>query len=306
MEETIKQEYERLSIQFTCLEEEANFILNDAIQKLGIKINKIESRIKKLNSLIQKAERKEIIGSIQEIKDIVGIRIVCLFLSDINDIKEIVKRVFIVVEEDDKINGEILNEFGYMSLHYIVKMKEEYVGPRYDGIKDIEFEIQIRTMAMDSWANISHYLDYKTEKDIPDELKRDFYALSGLFYVADKHFEMFYKSRESKIEQLDKSIVQDKNYNQSINIDTLAAYLQTKMPDREHSGRSKLSEIVNELIESGYTNLDQLDEELNKSERAFLLYEVDNPPLSKPGRKFIDVGVVRISLEIVEIGRAHV
>lgn len=43
---------------------------------------------------------------------------------------------------------------------------------------------------LNAWASISHYLGYKKESDIPAELRRDFNALSGLFYVADTHFAM--------------------------------------------------------------------------------------------------------------------
>ncbi|MBI4489516.1 MAG: hypothetical protein HY694_10565 [Deltaproteobacteria bacterium] len=61
------------------------------------------------------------------------------------------------------------------------------------GCSAVPFEIQIRTIAQDAWASISHYLDYKKESDIPAQLRRDFYALSGLFYVADRHFAMLKK-----------------------------------------------------------------------------------------------------------------
>jgi len=50
---------------------------------------------------------------------------------------------------------------------------------------------------MHAWSIISHYLDYKTPNAVPSELKRDFNALSGLFYVADQHFEMFFKSSKA-------------------------------------------------------------------------------------------------------------
>ncbi|WP_340027110.1 hypothetical protein MHB71_17525 [Paenibacillus sp. FSL H7-0940] len=300
MEEQFKQQYDSLLYNFNCLKDEALYIINNTLLKSLIKLNKIDSRIKTFDSLLEKAERKEVKNSILEIRDIVGIRLVCLFLSDIATIKDIIHREFIVLEEDDKINGNVKYEFGYMSLHYIVKIKDSYTGPRYDGIKDIVFEVQIRTMAMDAWANISHYLDYKTEKDVPEELKRDFYALSGLFYVADKHFEMFYKSRESNIEQIEESIGQKKNYHQSINIDTLTTYLHTKMEDRERSTSSAISELVNELISVGYEKLDQLDEVLDKTYNVFLLYEKERPPHTEKGGKFAEVGVVRVSLEIAD------
>jgi putative GTP pyrophosphokinase len=63
-------------------------------------------------------------------------------------------------------------------------------GPRYDPLKHLRFEVQVRTIVMDAGAAVSHHLDYKGGTSVPSELRKDFYALSGLFYVADQHFEV--------------------------------------------------------------------------------------------------------------------
>lgn len=122
-----------------------------------------------------------------------------------------------------------------MSVHFIARMKQAYSGPRYDKIAGFLFEIQVRTIAMDAWANVSHHLDYKTDKDVPAELRKDFYALSGLFYVADRHFEMFYSQSIESRKQMkelfeDTASLEDKAM-QELNLDTLSAYLVTKFPD---------------------------------------------------------------------------
>ena len=84
-----------------------------------------------------------------------------------------------------------------MSLHYKVKLRHETDTPSLSSVKNTYFEIQVRTISQDAWAAISHYLDYKQENIFPSELKRDFYALSGLFYVADTHFSIL-KQEQSK------------------------------------------------------------------------------------------------------------
>src|ERR1035437_1295490 len=124
-------------------------------------------------------------------------------------------------------------------------MKQQYAGPRYDPIAGATFEIQVRTIAMDAWANVSHYLAYKTEKDIPRDLKRDFYALSGLFYVADTHFEMFFKTREASRDQMAQEFESKTgDFKQDINLDTLASYLRAKYPDRLTGDEKSLSVAV--------------------------------------------------------------
>ena len=145
-------------------------------------------RIKPFDSFVEKIRRKDAKEPFQEIMDVVGLRIVCLFHSNVKDIGTIVEKNFEVIEKDDKIDGVDVNIFGYMSLHYKAKLKD--VQSDYKDFKDIPFEIQIRTIAKDAWASISRYLDYKNENKLPLHLKRDFHALSGLFYVADTHFEI--------------------------------------------------------------------------------------------------------------------
>src|SRR5882724_7674996 len=119
-----------------------------------------------------------------------------------------------------------MSSFGYFSVHFICKIRANYIGPRYDGLKDQNFEIQVRTISMDAWANISHYLDYKSDTDIPKDLKKDFFALSGLFYVADTHFEMFFKNKKEQAKKTKKEL--DSNLDIAINLESLDAYLKKR------------------------------------------------------------------------------
>jgi putative GTP pyrophosphokinase len=118
-----------------------------------------------------------------------------------------------------------------MSVHFIAKIKPNFSGPRYDGLVGVPLEIQVRTIAMDAWATISHYLSYKSAIDVPSEMRRDFFALSGLFYVADSHFEMFFKGRERGRTQIAAELKAG-TQGLEINLDSLTEYLASRFPDR--------------------------------------------------------------------------
>lgn len=167
--------------------------LIETINKHCIKTHAISHRIKELNSLLDKVRRKKLENPFEQLHDIVGFRIVCLFLPDLQEINKIIHELFEVFKEDDKINNSELNIFGYMSLHLKCRMKDPKINEKSE--QSIPFEIQVRTIAQDAWASISHYLDYKKESVIPEQLKRDFHALSGLFYVADTHFSILRKEQ---------------------------------------------------------------------------------------------------------------
>ncbi|HEX8823767.1 MAG TPA: hypothetical protein VF794_27855 [Archangium sp.] len=295
----LQTEYEIKRPAFDQLKGEIIFALEDAIKKTGVDIHTLSSRVKTLESIQSKARRFEIKAPLQELNDIVGVRVVCLFLSDVPRLLEAARKCFKIISEDDKINSENVELFGYMSLHMIGTMPDEHKGPRYDHIKGMKFELQIRTILMDAWANVSHHLAYKKELDVPRDLRRDFHALSGLFYVADQHFEIFFRSSQSSQREMANLLgAADPAANRiEINADTLRAYLAKKFPDREgHAG--SLSVLIGELAQAGYRWINDLDAKLSEAWDIFVEYEKQNR-LPESGM-FIREGVVRVALGLVD------
>jgi putative GTP pyrophosphokinase len=299
----ITEEFNLLKPKFEKLEGEASFILTQSIQQAGLKVHSISSRVKSLDSFIDKAIRKEYEKPLEEINDLVGLRVVLLFLSDIPRVARIIDQNFNILAEDNKIEPSEPTSFEYMSHHFIGQLKDSHTGLRYDDIKGVSFEIQVRTILMDAWANVSHYLDYKAEASIPSDLRRDFYALSGLFYVADRHFQLFYgESRDSQRHAIE-SIVKPRkpNLNQEINLDTLAAYLRQKFPGRNPSEPRPISQLVEELVRNGYSTLAEIDRQLDRAQEALAQFERQQYAPGAPGAPgFNDVGAVRISMAIAD------
>ena len=150
--------------------------------------NDIKSRIKSEKSIKNKLKDKGYDYTLANIKkyihDVVGIRIVVSFLSDVYDIVSILKNSqdLIIVKQQDYIKEP--KDTGYISYHLNVLIpiylnnKTEYV----------EGEIQIRTIAMDFWASLDHKIEYKfsdTEK-IPLEVYDKMYENSLIIKELDK------------------------------------------------------------------------------------------------------------------------
>jgi putative GTP pyrophosphokinase len=299
-EKTLATQFQARQHIYEPLRVEALFIANQALEDAGIKIHSISARIKTIKSFLDKAKAKELREPLNDIHDIVGLRIVCLFLSDIGRIGNLIRDRFLVIAEDNKIEGADSSSFGYMSLHFDVTMQKEHQGPRYDQISGLPFEIQVRTIAMDAWANVSHYLSYKSDKDVPSELRKDFYALSGLFYVADRHFEMFYdisKSSQERMVELFAKANKGEKAEQEINFDSVRAYLASKFPNRKRSDSTALSDLVDELVRAGFTSIGEVDRMFDSASEASERYEQTfGPPIG--GGQFTDVGIVRASANI--------
>jgi len=277
---------------FNALNDEITFSLRDAIEERGIKIHDIESRVKEFSSIVQKCHEKEIDNPLSELHDISGARVICLFRSDIDRIGNIITEVFDIIDVDDKITKS-QDSFGYMSVHYICKLKDDFSGPRYKRVKGIKFEIQVRTLSMHAWSVMSHYLDYKGDWDVPAHLKKALNALSGLFYVADSEFEQFVKeSTASKRSAQENENINEQN--EEINLDTLTAYLRSKFNDRKPSEPKHVSELVEELKSSGFNKISDFSMLIDTADQAVIEYEK-----RYQGTKFLnEVGAARVALSI--------
>ena len=134
-------------------------------------IEHINTRIKSNKSIYEKLEKDDIEINAKNIKeqlhDIAGMRIVCLFLSDIKKVEELIKKDkdITIIKRKDYINRP--KETGYSSLHLTVLVPV----PSIDKTEYMSVEIQIRTIAMDMWASLEHKLLYKSHRKCTPELR---------------------------------------------------------------------------------------------------------------------------------------
>lgn len=130
-------------------------------------------RVKAPESIYAKLERKEMPTDFdtarKKLNDLVGVRVVCLFLDDVYEIAEILKkqRDITLVKEKDYISKPKKN--GYMSLHLIVDIPI-YYG---DNFQSKRVEIQIRTLAMDFWSVLEYQLMYKKSVEGTEKIARE-------------------------------------------------------------------------------------------------------------------------------------
>lgn len=153
-------------------------------------VEHIKSRIKTEKSAIDKLERKGYEVSIKNlvlhVHDMIGIRIVCSFISDVYDIVDIIKNSKQIKVKSEKDYIKSPKDTGYISYHLIV-----YV-PIYinNTVEYIEAEIQIRTLAMDFWASLDHKIQYKFPNDtIPEEVKQEMYNCAFDIQALDSKME---------------------------------------------------------------------------------------------------------------------
>ena len=155
---------------------------NDRVkQETGQKLfEHFNARIKQAASMEEKCQRKNLPrvpeSALKEIRDAIGIRIVCGFIEDIYQTIEVLRQLegCGIVLEKDYIRAAKPN--GYRSYHLILEVETPYEDCHGQNPGRYFVEIQLRTIAMDSWASLEHQMKYKHEikdsKRIVRELKR--------------------------------------------------------------------------------------------------------------------------------------
>ncbi|MGI6094291.1 MAG: GTP pyrophosphokinase [Lachnospiraceae bacterium] len=138
-------------------------------QDLYSPIEQVSGRVKSINSILEKMQRKRIPWEHleEEVEDIAGIRIICQFYEDIEKVAEIIRHRSDMTVKSEKDYVTHMKESGYRSYHMIVSYQVETL----QGSKQIQVEFQIRTLAMNFWATIEHSLQYKYKGNMPVHIK---------------------------------------------------------------------------------------------------------------------------------------
>ncbi len=186
----LNQAYKDSRQTFEALAQSARLHLQRGIQQKNVKVHAIDHRVKELDSLWEKAKRQGAEDPLRDVRDLIGLRVVCLFKSDVPKILGIIRDSFDVIEEEDKESNSEKRMFDYTAVHVIAKMRPDRADGAQTAPSPIPFEIQVRTIGQDAWASVSHHLAYKQDPSLPPDQLRDLHALNALFYLADTHFEL--------------------------------------------------------------------------------------------------------------------
>ena len=167
----------------------------------------IKSRLKTPESIYEKLERKGYPATVENIReqlmDVAGVRIICSFPDDIYRLAELFtgQDDITVLRVKDYIRNPKPN--GYRSLHLILSVPIFLSG----GKKQMNVEMQFRTIAMDFWASVEHKLKYKKDVEDADEI------VGQLKICADSIETLDYRMQEirNRIDKRDAAPEMEKN-----------------------------------------------------------------------------------------------
>jgi len=185
---TLLEEYEKYS-------ESRYLIVNKLKEKVEIILLDLDSspvvsgRIKNFSSYFSKYIRLLKSGEKEpKITDLMGVRIICPFIEDLQTVENLIKKNFKILEREVKGHYNF-KEFGYESTHLLIRIPPQLIKKYGNPGTDIA-EIQIRTILQDAWAEVEHELVYKAEFSPFDEpMKRKLAAVNASLSLADIIFQ---------------------------------------------------------------------------------------------------------------------
>ena len=173
----VREQYEdftKLMAYYRCAMMEIETKFNVLNQEFSLRydrnpISSVKSRMKTPSSIREKLTRRGIPVTVENIEaclnDVAGVRVICAFPEDVRTLaKALLKQddVELIEKKDYILNPK---ENGYRSLHLIIEIPIFLFNEK----RMVKVEVQLRTIAMESWANLEHHLRYK--KQLSPEMK---------------------------------------------------------------------------------------------------------------------------------------
>ena len=149
----------------------------DLSRKIGRNVIQMRyGRMKTYESTCKKLKKKNLektfSAAVENLTDLIGVRAICSYVDDIYKVAWILEKQKDIRLLRVKDYIEAPKKSGYQSLHLILEIPISF----QEGTQWMKVELQLRTAAMDYWANLDHQLRYKKGKKeaklIDEELRQ--------------------------------------------------------------------------------------------------------------------------------------
>jgi ppGpp synthetase/RelA/SpoT-type nucleotidyltranferase len=154
----------------------------------------VQTREKAIASFAEKALRKmhKYSDPVNQLTDLCGARVITRTRSEVDAFCEYIKDHFEVDWDNSLDTSQRLtpSEFGYRSIHYIVKLRreEDYGITIPEEAFCLKAEIQVRTLVEHAYADFGHDLTYKGAFTLPIAWQRELASVAAALEEVDQTF----------------------------------------------------------------------------------------------------------------------
>ena len=258
----ILEQYRAAKSEYMELEKIVCNILSKAVKEHNISLFSLGHRIKTEKSLSGKLDLKgDKYASLEDITDILGVRMVCFFNGEVDKLSEIIPELFVIDKENSVDKRKALDPrmFGYMSIHFICSLNPEMGYPA--SLCEKKFEIQVRSALQHVWAEIEHDLGYKSEFGVPWGVRHEFSKAASILEVADEQFVSIKRSLKNYTDDIRARIANDSA--DDVNIDSISL--------NEYVRNNKnMRQLLNEISELCGAEISEINADSYISQLAWL------------------------------------
>lgn len=265
----LQQEYRDILPVATHLADTLANELRHLLRREGISLAvPIECRVKTWDSIEQKFVRASYDitqirfsgASLSHLRDLIGLRVIVLFQRDIEQVLSLLESSFRVIDTDDKSAHRKVDQFGYSSVHYQIRVPDSWITvPTFKAFREFEAEVQVRTLSQQMWAAASHKLQYKQEDSVPEHMRRAIHRIASLLELIDSEYERLLDERDSYRAEVRFSL-----HTGRLNTDVLEAILDARLPKQNKAGYEPYSLLVWELGKLGIEDAKSLEELISR------------------------------------------
>jgi putative GTP pyrophosphokinase len=191
--------YLRLMACYRCAMMEIETKLNVLNEEFSLRydrnpITDVRSRLKRPESIREKLSRNGLpftVDAIEEnLMDVAGVRVICSFAADVYQLADalLAQDDILLVERKDYIKRP--KENGYRSLHLILRVPIFLEHEK----RLMAVEVQLRTIAMDSWAALEHQLRYKKSIAFTEEMAAELLRCANISAELDARMDELRKT----------------------------------------------------------------------------------------------------------------
>jgi len=163
----------------------------------------IKTRLKSFESYFNKLLRSYTDHEADKaiLTDFIGVRIICPFLEDRDNVIKQLTREFNITEIETKGAKHSFNEFGYDSTHLLVDLPSGSPAINMPYTAKV-FELQLRTILQEAWAEVEHELIYKANYSLLNTpIRRKLASLNASLALSDIIFQEI-RDYQKEIQQL--------------------------------------------------------------------------------------------------------
>lgn len=268
-DQTHVDDYIRQRPKFEALAAAIEQILKRALQRRNIKIAFTQSRAKEIESFRRKisevskddSNKPKYADPLNDISDLAGVRVITLVASVIQEVDELIREEFDILERIDK--GEETykdGHLGYTSVHYRIAFTAQRLAlPEYADFEGMKAEIQVRTIVQHTWAEIEHDILYKATGHPPAVIQRRFSALAGALDLVERELQSLVDEDRNLRQNALQSVESGNLKKVEITADTLKAYLDKRLEEDGRISFWSYESAATELEQLGFRYIEDID-----------------------------------------------